>query len=138
MAKRLAYIIALGTALAVIGAASANSLTGGVGGVTVTTPNLPGGAPNPLPDTTVMTPKLPNPGGGGSSGGGGGGLLGGGGSSSGGGGSSSGGGSSTSTSSTGSSGGGGSTSGEGAKKGGGKGLFSKQKGKRQTRKDVVV
>src|SRR4051812_45678530 len=138
MAKRLAYIIALGTALAVIGAASANSLTVGVGGVTVTTPNLPGGVPNPLPDTTVTTPKLPNPGGGGSSGGGGGGLLGGGGSSSGGGGSSSGGGSSTSTSSTGSSGGGGSTSGEGAKKGGGKGFFSKQKGKRQTRKDVVV
>jgi hypothetical protein len=138
MAKRLAYIIALGTALAVIGAASANSLTVGVGGVTVTTPNLPGGVPNPLPDTTVTTPKLPNPGGGGSSGGGGGGLLGGGGSSSGGGGSSSGGGSSTSTSSTGGSGGGSGTSGKGAKKGGGKGLFSKQKGKRQTRKDVVV
>src|SRR3954451_15440530 len=137
MAKRLAYIIALGTALAVIGAASANSLTVGVGGVTVTTPNLPGGAPNPLPDTTVTTPKLPNPGGGGSAGGGGGGLLGGGGSSSGGGGSSSGGGSSTSTSSTGASSGG-STSGKGTKKGGGKGLFSKQKGKRQTRKDVVV
>src|SRR3954453_13554426 len=137
MAKRLAYIIALGTALAVIGAASANSLTVGVGGVTVTTPNLPGGAPNPLPDTTVTTPKLPSPGGGGSAGGGGGGLLGGGGSSSGGGGSTSGGGSSTSTSSTGGSSGG-STSGKGTKKGGGKGLFSKQKGKRQTRKDVVV
>src|SRR3954451_19231514 len=137
MAKRLAYIIALGTALAVIGAASANSLTVGVGGVTVTTPNLPGGAPNPLPDTTVTTPKLPSPGGGGSAGGGGGGLLGGGGSGSGGGGSSSGGGSSTSTSSTGASSGG-STSGKGTKKGGGKGLFSKQKGKRQTRKDVVV
>jgi Transglycosylase SLT domain len=104
----------------------------------VTTPSLPGGGPNPLPDTTVTTPKLPDVGGGGSSGGGAGGLLGGGGgSSSGGGGSSSGGGSSTSASSTGGSSGGGS-SGTGAKKRGGKGLFSKQKGKRQTRKDVVV
>src|SRR3954462_6830005 len=116
MAKRLAYIIALGTALAVIGAASANSLTVGVGGVTVTTPNLPGGVPNPLPDTTVTTPKLANPVGGGPSGGGGGGLLGGGGgSSSGGGGSTSGGGPSTSPSSTGGSSGGSGTSGKGAK-----------------------
>jgi hypothetical protein len=134
MAKRLAYIIVLGTVLAVIAAASANSLTVGVGGVTVTTPNLPGPLPNPLPDTTVTTPKLPNAGGGSS---GGGGVLGGGGSGSGSsGGSTSGGGSSTSA------GTGAGTTGQGKTvkpgKKGGKGLFSKQKGSRQTQKDVVM
>jgi hypothetical protein len=136
MAKRLVYIIGLGTTLAVVAAATASSLSVGAGGLTVTVPTLPGPVPNPLPDTTVQTPQLPGGGGGGGSGGGGvGGLLGGGGSSGGSGGSTSSGGSSTA------SGGnvnGGGTAGKGGKQGGGKGLFAKQKGKRQKRKDVIM
>src|SRR5262245_9461615 len=132
MAKRFLLIIALGSALAVLAASTASSLDVGVGGVTVTTPNLPAPLPNP-PDTTVQTPKLPT--GGGSSGGAGGaggavgGLLGGGGSPDSGG-SSAGGGSSTPSS------GGGTGGGKTSKKG--KGLFAKRKGKRKTRKDVMM
>jgi hypothetical protein len=133
MAKRLLLIIALGSTIAVLAAGTANSLGVGVGGVTVTVPTLPAPLPNPLPDTTVQTPKLPNLGGGGSSG-----PLGGGDSTSGGG--------STSGSGSGSSSGGSSTGGgtgttgggKAGKEGGGKGLFAKQKGKRQTPKDVIV
>jgi hypothetical protein len=137
MAKRLVYIIALGTTLAVVAATTASSLSVGAGGLTVTVPTLPAPLPNPLPDTTVQTPQLPGGGGGGggSGGGGVGGLLGGGGSSGGSGGSTSSGGSSTA------SGGnvnGGGTAGKGGKQGGGKGLFGKQKGKRQKRKDVIM
>ena len=137
MAKRLVYIIALGATLAVAAAGTASSIDVGVGGVTtVTVPNLPAPLPQP-PDTTVETPKLPDLGGG-SGGGGGGGLLGGGGSTSGGVSSSGG------ESSSGGSASGGSATGKGGKQGGakggagGKGLFAKQKGKRQRRKDVLV
>jgi Transglycosylase SLT domain len=142
MAKRFLIIIALGTTLAVLGAGTASSLKVGVGDLTVTTPTLPAPVPNP-PDVTVQTPKLPNVGGGGD---GGGGLLGGG--SSGGGGSASGGSGTSSSGSSGSSSQGSSVStGAGATRGGnsgkegskgGKGLFSKQKGERQSRKDVVM
>jgi Transglycosylase SLT domain len=142
MAKRFLIIIALGTTLAVLGAGTASSLKVGVGDLTVTTPTLPAPVPNP-PDVTVQTPKLPDVGGGGD---GGGGLLGGG--SSGGGGSASGGSGTSSSGSSGSSSEGSSVStGAGATRGGnsgkegskgGKGLFSKQKGKRQSRKDVVM
>ena len=55
MAKRFLLIFALGTTLAVLGAGTASSLSVGVGGVTVTTPNLPAPLPNPLPNTTVQT-----------------------------------------------------------------------------------
>ncbi len=139
MAKRFLLIFALGTTLAVLGAGTASSL--GVGGVTVTTPNLPAPLPNPLPDTTVQTPRLPNLGGGG--GGGTGGLLDGGGSSSGGstsGGSTSGGSSSSSGGPSSSPGSGATGSGKAGEAGskGGKGLFAKQKGKAQSRKDVVM
>ncbi|HET9121136.1 MAG TPA: lytic murein transglycosylase [Solirubrobacterales bacterium] len=142
MAKRFLIIIALGTTLAVLGAGTASSLKVGVGDLTVTTPTLPAPVPNP-PDVTVQTPKLPNVGGGGDGGGGllGGGSSGGGGSASGGSGTSSSG--SSESSSLGSSvstgagaTGGGNSGKEGSK--GGKGLFSKQKGKRQSRKDVVM
>jgi hypothetical protein len=143
MAKRFLLIVALGTTLAVLGAGTASSLNVGVGGVTVTTPNLPAPLPNPLPDTTVQTPKPPNLGG---AGGGTGGLLDGGGSSGGG---SSSGGSSSGSSTSGSSSGGSSTSGgsgatgsgksgKAGSRGGGKGLFAKRKGKSQNRKDVVM
>jgi hypothetical protein len=142
MAKRFLLIIALGSTLAVLGAPTASSqLSAGVGDLTVTVPQLPAPLPQ-VPNTNVQTPNLPNVGGGGSSGG-----IGGGGSSSGGssivvggssgGGSTSGGSSSTSVGTSpmrnGKTGKGGTTGG-----GGGKGLFSKQKGKRQTRKDVLM
>src|SRR3954453_893450 len=135
MAKRFLLIIGLGSTLAILGAGTASSLGVGVGGVTVTVPTLPAPLPNPLPDTTVQVPKLPSPGGGGSVGG-----LGGGGST-GGGGTSGGGGSSSGGSST--SAGAGNTAGKPGKggkggKGGGKGIFAQQKGKRQTRKDVLL
>src|SRR3954454_18662822 len=132
MAKRFLLIIGLGSTLAILGAGTASSLGVGVGGVTVTVPTLPAPLPNPLPDTTVQVPKLPSPGGGGSVGG-----LGGGGST-GGGGTSGGGGSSSGGSST--SAGAGNTTGKIGKggKGGGKGIFAQQKGKRQTRKDVLL
>src|SRR3954462_2164543 len=135
MAKRFLLIIGLGSTLAILGAGTASSLGVGVGGVTVTVPTLPAPLPNPLPDTTVQVPKLPSPGGGGSVGG-----LGGGGSAGGGG-----------TSGRGGAGPGGSPPrtgaghppgkpGKGGKggKGGGKGIFAQQKGKRQTRKDVLL
>src|SRR3954464_11179647 len=135
MAKRFLLIIGLGSTLAILGAGTASSLGVGVGGVTVTVPTLPAPLPNPLPDTTVQVPKLPSPGGGGSVGG-----LGGGGSA-GGGGTTGGGGSSTRGPST--SAGAGNTAGKPGKggkggKGGGKGIFAQQKGKRQTRKDVLL
>jgi hypothetical protein len=143
MAKRFLLIVALGSTLAVLGAGTANSLGVGVGGVTVTTPNLPAPLPNPLPDTTVQTPKLPNLGGGGGSVGGGGGSVGGGGGLLGGGGSSGGGSSSGGSTSGGSS----SSAGAGATGGsktsksgkrGGKGVFAKRQGKSQHRKDVMM
>ncbi|HSD25171.1 MAG TPA: lytic murein transglycosylase, partial [Solirubrobacterales bacterium] len=136
MAKRLLLIIALGITLAVLGAGTASSVSVGSGGLTVTAPDLPAPLPNPLPDTTVQTPKLPDLGGGGSGGGATGGLLGGGGSSSGGGstgGSTSGG----SSPSAGAGATGGGASGKSGKKGG-KGLFAKRKGKKQSRKDVMM
>ena len=132
MAKRFLLIIVLGSALAVLGAATASSLSVGVGDLTVTVPTItgPGGGPlpQPLPDTTtVKPPKLPNLGGGGSTGGSGGGSGGGG---------SSGGGSTSGGSSAGATGG--TKTGKSGGKGGGKGLFAKHKGKRQTPKDVVI
>jgi hypothetical protein len=136
MARRFLLIVALGSTLAVLCAGTASSLSVGVGDLTVTVPTLPGPVPQPLPDTNVQAPKLPDVGGGGSTGGsGGGGSTSGGGSSAGGG--------STSGGSTAGSGagagttGGGKTGGSGGK-GGGKGLFSKRKGKRQTPKDVLM
>jgi hypothetical protein len=143
MAKRFLLIVALGSTLAVLGAGTANSLGVGVGGVTVTTPNLPAPLPNPLPDTTVQTPKLPNLGGGGGSVGGGGGSVGGGGGLLGGGGSSGGGSSSGgstsggSSTSTGAGATGGSKTSKSGKRGG-KGLFAKRQGKSQHRKDVMM
>ena len=72
MAKRLLFIIALGSTLAVIGAATASSLS--VGGVDVTTPTLPlpttPTTSNPLPSSPLPDTQLPSVGGGGSSGGG--------------------------------------------------------------------
>jgi hypothetical protein len=137
MAKRFLLIIALGTALAVLGAGTASSLSVGVGDLTVTVPQLPGPTPGPAPDVTVQTPKPPNLGGAGGSGSGGAG-----GSSVDGGGSiSSGGSSSGGLSSGGSSVSRGAGTTQGSKTGRkrtGKGLFAKQKGKRQRRKDVVV
>jgi hypothetical protein len=143
MAKRFLLIVALGSTLAVLGAGTANSLGVGVGDVTVTTPNLPAPLPNPLPDTTVQTPKLPNLGGGGGSVGGGGGSVGGGGGLLGGGGSSGGGSSSGgstsggSSTSTGAGATGGSKTSKSGKRGG-KGLFAKRQGKSQHRKDVMM
>jgi hypothetical protein len=140
MAKRFLLIIALGSTLAVLGAATASSQLGvGVGDLTVTVPQLPAPLPQ-VPNTNIQTPNLPNAGGGSSGGSGGGGSstggssIGVGGSS--GGGSTSGGSSSTSVGTSamrnGKTGKGGTTG------GGGKGLFSKQKGKRQTQKDVLM
>ncbi|HEY6653563.1 MAG TPA: lytic murein transglycosylase [Solirubrobacterales bacterium] len=133
MAKRFLLIVALGSTLAVLGAGTASSLSVGVGDLTVTAPTLPGPLPQPPPDTDVQVPKLPNLGGGGSTGGSGG-------SSSGGGGSTAGGSSTSSGSGTGTRAGGTSDSktGKSGRKGGDKGLFAKQKGKRQTAKDVMV
>jgi hypothetical protein len=139
MAKRFLLIIALGSALAVLGAGTASSLSVGVGDLTVTVPKLPGPVPQPLPDTNVQVPKLPNLGGGGSTGsGGGGGSSGGasGGGSSSGGGATAGGGSTSGGSGAGANGGG--KTGKSGRKGAGKGLFSQHKGERQTPKDVVV
>ena len=138
MAKRFLLTIALGSALAVLGAGTASSLSVGVGDLTVTVPKLPAPLPQPLPDTNVQVPKLPNLGGGGSTGSaGGGGSSGGassGGSSSGG--SATAGGGSTSGGSSAGANGGGKTGKSG--KSGGKGLFAKHRGERQTAKDVVV
>ena len=135
MAKRFLLIIALGSALAVLGAATASSLSVGVGDLTVTVPTVPNPLPpNQLPqpptDTNVKPPNLPNLGGGGSNGGSGGGSSSGG--------SSSGGGSTSGGSSAGSGASGGGKTGKSGTKGGGKGLFAKNKGKRQTPKDVVI
>jgi hypothetical protein len=137
MAKRFLLIVALGSTLAVLGAGTASSLSVGVGDVTVTVPKLPGPLPQPLPDTNVPAPKLPSLGGGGPTGGSGGGSSSSGGSS---GGSATAGGGSTSGGSSAGAGAGASTTGDGESggKGGGKGLFGKQKGKRQTAKDVMV
>ena len=139
MAKRFLLIVALGSALAVLGAGTASSLSVGVGDLTVTVPKLPAPLPQPLPDTNVQVPKLPNLGGGGSTGSAGGGGSSGGASSGGsssGGSATAGGGSTSGGSSAGADDGGGKTGKSG--KSGGKGLFAKQKGKRQTAKDVVV
>jgi hypothetical protein len=131
MAKRFLLIVALGSTLAVLGAGTASSLSVGVGDLTVTAPTLPGPLPQPPPDTNVQVPKLPNLGGGGSTGGSGG-------SSSGGGGSTAGGSSTSSGSSAGAGGTSDAETGKSGRKGGDKGLFAKQKGKRQTAKDVMV
>ena len=143
MPKRFLLIVALGSALAVLGAGTASSQSVGVGDLTVTVPKLPGPLPQPLPDTNVQVPKLPNLGGGGSTGSSGGGSSSGGSSS--GGSSSSGqstaGGSSASSGSSAGAGAGGTSDGKTGKNGrngGGKGLFAKQKGKRQTAKDVTM
>ena len=139
MAKRFLLIIALGSALAVLGAGTASSLSVGVGDLTVTAPKLPGPLPQPLPDTNVQVPKPPNLGGGGSTGGGGGGASSGGSSGSGsssGGGATAGGGSTSGGAGAGANGGG--KTGKSGGKGAGKGLFAKHKGERQTPKDVVV
>jgi Transglycosylase SLT domain len=132
MAKRLAFTIALGFTFAVVAAGSASSVEVGVGGITVTTPQLP----LPLPNQPLPNPLPP---GGGSSlpqvpgvSGGSGGSVGG---SSG---SSTQAGTSSGSSSTSSRDGGGSGGKDGNGKAGGKGLFAKQKGKRQGRKDVLM
>src|SRR5215470_11790104 len=138
MAKRFLLIIALGSALAVLGAGTANSLSVGAGGVTVSVPQLPGPVPNPLPDTNVQLPKVPNVGGGGSAGDAVGGITGGGSGSGGSSGSSSSSGGSTSGGSSAGAGDGatgGGKAGKGGKRSGGKGLFAKRKDKKQSRKD---
>ena len=138
MAKRFLLTIALGSALAVLGAGTASSLSVGVGDLTVTVPKLPAPPPQPLPDTNVQVPKPPNLGGGGSTGSAGGGGSSGGASSGGsssGGSATAGGGSTSGGSSAGANGG--SKTGKSGKSGG-KGLFAKHRGERQTAKDVVV
>jgi hypothetical protein len=134
MAKRLVFIIALGSTLAVIAAGSASSVDVGVGGITVTTPQLPlptNPLPGPQPPSTQLPkPELPDtqlPGTGGGSSGGGGGTSGG---------STSGGSSTTSSGGSGSGGGAGGKGGKG--KAGGKGLFGKQRKKGRGAKEVVI
>ena len=148
MAKRLFFIIALSSTLAVIGAGTASSLS--VGGVDVTAPTLtvptspvPSNPlpSNPLPSSPVPDTQLPSVGGDGSSGGGG---------STSGGDTTSGSGSTSGSSSTTSGGGstsGGTTttSGGGGTSGGGtgtntrhKGMFAKQRKKHQRAKQVIM
>ena len=134
MAKRFLLIIVLGSALAVLGAATASSLSVGVGDVTVTVPTLPARCPQPPPGHQRPGPQAAEPrrrrlhrrlwrrqlgaaaapaaGGGSTSGG------------------------SSAGAGAGATGGG--KTGKSGGKGGGKGLFAKHKGKRQTPKDVVI